>query len=180
MKENELRAWSHGRVCGGDARMLNSHSHQFNTELHLFSRWTETKKPETEAGFVQDFAQETGKNGKLGGRSAINQSMGKTQCSLLPQQHPELHHPLRTAHKAHPSPSLLSKTSLEQRVATCPAVTTPCPGELGRKAPQEQNQATVSPWHLPRHFKCCPISGILQAFLLPMRLQCVFSLATSS
>lgn len=116
MKENILRAWSHARVCGGDARMLNSRSHQFSPKLHLLSRWTETKRPETEAGFVQDFAWETGSSGKLGGSSAINQTMGKTQCSLLPQQYPEIHHPLRTARKSHLSPSLLSKTSLEQRL----------------------------------------------------------------
>lgn len=66
MKENTLRAWSHARVCDEDARMLNSRSHQFSPKLHLLSRWTETKRPETEAGFVQDFARETGSSGKLG------------------------------------------------------------------------------------------------------------------
>lgn len=172
-----LRAWCHARVCGGDARMLNSHSHQFNAKLRLLSRWTETKKPESEAGLVQDFAQETGSHGRLGERSAINQTVGKTQCSLLPQQHPELHHPLKTAHKSQPI-FTLQNTPGAKSAATCPNVTRPCPGELGRPAPQEQNQATVYPWHLTQHSKCCPVSGISQAFLLPMSLQYVFSLAT--
>lgn len=158
--------------------MLKSHSHQFNPKLHLLSRWTETKKPESEAGFVQDFSWETGSNGKLGGNSAINQTMGKIQLSLLPQQHPELHHPLRTADKSQPifAPQNIPGA---KSAATCPDVPRPCPGELGRAAPQGQNQATASPWYLPQHSKCCPVSGISQAFLLPVRLQCVFSLAAS-